>query len=605
MKTYFLTFFQVLMTSLLIAQHSKISGTVSIHNSGYENNGNRKFVPNAQVEDKFEQSTATITNADGYFRLKFVGVPEKTTVFLLVNKEGLEVVNLDALKAVTGQLDTVRISMASPKQIAEFRKKIYQVGKTAAEKNIELKLQRLQNDRNRLKENEAANLKRIRELEGLIALYEEQKQQIKEDAQELARRYSAINLDDASRPYQKAFSFFQKGELEQALTVLRDAALTEQAEKILRERDRIAEVREEINQRDSMQRQRTQEVIQGLAFKADLHKTRFEFDSTAACFEIMLELDPSNGSILRQYAYFLASQKQFAKAIPFYKKALQVFVTDEKKSFIFNHLGNAYRANAEPMAAGEAYIKALRLFRTLAAEKPNEFLPYLALVLNNLGNLYREETRFDDAEEAFTEALEIYKQLAEKDKVDFQPYISLTWNNLGRLYYENKKWNFAKNAFEKALVYYEQLARDNPMATIPSDIFAFVDISLVYLDNDKKAMAFDRFSENFLKRALKVHRQFAIYNPDRLLPIIALTLNNLGYVYSNQGNYDAAEKAYREALKIHRDLASKNPNAFFPLMAFTLKRMGAYYEEIGEAEKAETAFLRAQEIEQKYGKMKP
>ena len=125
----------------LSAQQSHIKGVISIHNSEYET-GKRQYVPNAQVEDEFEKAQATTTLVDGNFKLTFVNVEEKTSVHLIVKKEGLQVVNIDGLNAVTGQRNLVRLSMAKPERIAEYRRELYKIGKTEADKALTLQLKK-------------------------------------------------------------------------------------------------------------------------------------------------------------------------------------------------------------------------------------------------------------------------------------------------------------------------------------------------------------------------------------------------------------------------------------------------------------------------------
>ncbi len=395
-----------LSATALTAQQSSISGIVSIHNSKFDT-GKRKYVNNAQIEDDFEKASAQVTDVQGIFKLIFVGVPEKATVNLVVKKEGLEVVNIDALGAVTGQRDQVRLSMAAPNKIAEYRRQIYNIGKTEAEKNLTALLQKKGKAIVELQKDAKANAAKIQTLQTEYAALSEQSKKIEAQAQELARKYAPINLDDASPLYQEAFRSFQKGELDQALKILQQANLAQQAEKILIERGKIVAGRKELDQRDSVQQQRTTDVIAALQFKADLHKNRFEFDSTATCFEIMLQLDSTNIFTLGNYAYFLDFQNQDQRAISLYKQALSSTKTDEGKATFLNNLGNLYCANQQMPQADSAYQEALQMYRQLAAKNPDAFLPDVALTLNNLGVFYETPKQYDQALKQYEEAMTI------------------------------------------------------------------------------------------------------------------------------------------------------------------------------------------------------
>ncbi len=69
-----------------------------------------------------------------------------------------------------------------------------------------------------------------------------------------------------------------------------------------------------------------------------------------------------------------------------------------------NNLGNRYSDLGRREEALQAAIEAVEIYRKLSAERPDAFLPDLAMSLNNLGNRYsdlgRREEAFDAAEEA-------------------------------------------------------------------------------------------------------------------------------------------------------------------------------------------------------------
>ncbi|MBK9014706.1 MAG: hypothetical protein IPM82_11855 [Saprospiraceae bacterium] len=58
-----------------------------------------QYVQHAQVEEDYGKSQATTTNADGNFKLVFVGVNSGERISFQVKKEGLEVVNTDKLRS--------------------------------------------------------------------------------------------------------------------------------------------------------------------------------------------------------------------------------------------------------------------------------------------------------------------------------------------------------------------------------------------------------------------------------------------------------------------------------------------------------------------------
>ena len=75
-------------------------------------------------------------------------------------------------------------------------------------------------------------------------------------------------------------------------------------------------------------------------------------------------------------------------------------------------------------------------------------------------------------------------------------------------------------------------------------------------------------------------------------PDYALSLNNLGSIYSDIGDYKQAEKYYLEALEIRRSSLGVN----HPGYAVSLHNLGTYYSAIGNYKKAEMYYLEALEI---------
>ncbi|MGB1241477.1 MAG: hypothetical protein ACPG49_03075, partial [Chitinophagales bacterium] len=142
MKNLFTTFLLLTILQLLSAQQIPLNGIVTIQNSEFET-GKVEYVPNATVEDLYEQAQSTTSNSDGEFSLTYVGVKEKEAVEYTVKKAGLEVVNArnGIVTSVLGQYAKVKIYMSSPEKLAGNRKKYFQVGKTSLERSLEKQLQ--------------------------------------------------------------------------------------------------------------------------------------------------------------------------------------------------------------------------------------------------------------------------------------------------------------------------------------------------------------------------------------------------------------------------------------------------------------------------------
>jgi tetratricopeptide (TPR) repeat protein len=86
-------------------------------------------------------------------------------------------------------------------------------------------------------------------------------------------------------------------------------------------------------------------------------------------------------------------------------------------------------------------------------------------------------------------------------------------------------------------------------------------LGLLYSDNNAHTKA-----QNAYEEALEIYRTLAKTNPDTYLSEMAMTLNSLGIVYRVNNAHTKAQSAYEEALEIYRTLAKTNPNAYLTLI---------------------------------------
>jgi tetratricopeptide (TPR) repeat protein len=79
----------------------------------------------------------------------------------------------------------------------------------------------------------------------------------------------------------------------------------------------------------------------------------------------------------------------------------------------------------------QATQEAVDLYRRLAAQRPDAFLPYLAGSLHNLGNRLSEMGRRAEALQATQEAVDLYRRLAAQRPDAFLPDLAMSLDNLG------------------------------------------------------------------------------------------------------------------------------------------------------------------------------
>ena len=569
MRAIWTTLFIICYT-LSNAQQNVIYGIVSIHNSE-TNTGKRQYVANAQVEDDLNRAQPTFTNVNGQFSLAYSGVPDRHLVSFQVKKHPLEVVNIANLNAVVGQTDTIRISMAFPDSINEYRRRYYNVGKTQAEKRLgeliaqkSVALQKLQKDY-------STKTEMIDQLEQELTTLETERKKIAEQAEELARKYAPVNLDDMSPALRNTFLLFQAGKLDSALLILKKLDLANGVDQILTERQRVNNLKAEVDQQGSILDQRARDVEQALRLKADLCKTLFEFDSTAVCFELLLKLD-SNTDVLFDYASFLAWQNKNDKAIPLFNQALS------RK-------------------------------RAAAKTNPSTYEPDVARTLNSLGVIYYVEEDFIRADSAYQEALEIYKRLGKMDSLTYESAMARTLGNVGNLYATKNTGTLntdkndiakAESAYQKSLDILRRLAKTDPSTYEPDAARILLDLGMLY--NDKNEL---NRAELAYQEVLKIFSRLAKTNPSAYEPDLAKTLSSLAGLYANKNELIQSETAYRKALEIDKRLATTNPSTYEPQLAEILRHMGALYSAKKDSIRADSAFRQALKIYKRLAKTNP
>ena len=102
-----------------------------------------------------------------------------------------------------------------------------------------------------------------------------------------------------------------------------------------------------------------------------------------------------------------------------------------REARLLNNLGvtlSAFGRREDALAAAQ---EAADIYRKLAKENPQAFLPDLAMSLNNLGTMLSDLGRREDALDGGQEAADIRRKLAEKNPQAFLPDLAMSLNNLG------------------------------------------------------------------------------------------------------------------------------------------------------------------------------
>ena len=126
--------------------------------------------------------------------------------------------------------------------------------------------------------------------------------------------------------------------------------------------------------------------------------------------------------------------------------------TPEDRAPALHMLGYALIALGRREEALAATQEAADLYRHLAAQNPQAFLPHLAMSLNNLGNMLSDLGRREEALAATQEAVQIRRDLAAQNPQAFLPDLANTLDTLGSVL-------LALDHYEEAVAAHEEAVR--------------------------------------------------------------------------------------------------------------------------------------------------
>ncbi len=228
----------------------------------------------------------------------------------------------------------------------------------------------------------------------------------------------------------------------------------------------------------------TEEITDAFAWneKGNYHFRRGDFEHAMQAYNKAIQLDPALGWPYSNLALTCMAMGSPAQAVPLYKQALEVLVSDDEKAVCWNDLGNAYRRCGDYNNAAASYQKAGELDPENAGMREDHETFKLgpgresARVWNDLGEIFYKSSDYAGAENAFRQAIQLdagfawpYSNLARTLAAQgrhteaipfFQQSIALftnkddravSWNRLGNTYRKLNDYDNAIHAFQEAV----------------------------------------------------------------------------------------------------------------------------------------------------------
>jgi len=626
---YYLIFLLSVTTRVADAQQDvKLPGVVVEQNSKIKT-GAVIYLQGAGI--KATKATPQSSDANGRFTLIFGDMPVGNVTHIDVVKDGYEVVNTKVLQsaAITGRTSPLEIVMCKSGLLYENQITYYNIATDASRIAYEKKINVLEQG-GKNKEALIAQLqkelnKQISSKEEAIQALKEQYQGQVEQSHSLADKFSAVNLDDESETYQKAFAAFQSKNIDQALVLLDSVNLEERlgtnAAALQQEESSATGSLKTIEKR----KQQIQQDVSECMFKSRLHILKYDYQTAKQSYLLAVAYDILNTANLWEVAVFLLNQNEDSLSKKYFDRLLSLTPGDNEQALLLTKIGNAYTNRGAYEEAEKYYPAAIKIFNELYEKNPAAYRTTLAKTLISFGQLYYDWQYFSIAKNYYGKGDDIYTEAYDSlGNPGLSDSESLIWYdimyNQCLLDYKYKDYEaaqrrsyfmsipllqkvvqknpgqyterLANGLYNEALSYfyledYESAADDLTSALDNMRILYDEDSSryaarLGYMLNGKGRLCYElnmySAAEQFCNEGLKMLREATERNPsDQNLSWLAIGLSHLGQINDKLKNYSKSESCFTEAINIQRQITTINPFKYTADLSQTLHAFSKLY----------------------------
>ena len=302
------------------------------------------------------------------------------------------------------------------------------------------------------------------------------------------------------------------------------------------------------------------EILNTLASIGGLQYQLGNYEAASQTFLAIAALG-ENGEIFSRVAEAFYMQHDYAQALIYYQRALDLFTAKNSVAGIISALsgaGNCYFYQRN-------YDRALEMYnRSLALEQKLNDKTGIATRLQNIGHVHRARGDYASALDAYFKSLAIAEQLPEK------PTAATTLGSIGLIRAMQGDNAQAVDYFTRSLNAFQASGDEIGMSRM-----------LSYIGNARYAQGqYDRALESY-EKARELHQK----RSDDLNR--AHVLLGIGSVYTAQQKYPLAVQSFNDALALYRTLARK------PDMADAMSRLAGTYRKQGDNTRALEFALKA------------
>jgi len=515
--------------------------------------------PNVQLTGATGANPAA-TDSLGRFTLEFPSMMIGDNVTLIVRLAGYEVVN-----------DIQTINLSLPREPAT-KPLIVLICKTGLREEMARRFYRLKSlvaieaeYKTKLAQLEKQNLTDTAATSKLLG----ERALAHDAANALADELAKHPASESSALYRRAMQLFLAGDVDGALSVLDDKALTLSMKEAKDNKRRADEA--------------IGEAVRAYLLKAQLSLTRLDFASAEFAYQEAIDAVPSDFLAHFGLAYLQQLRHQDKDAIRSYELCRTLTKNPALLSASLNNLGNAYLNIHDADSAQSAMNNALTLRRELAKDGSDVNRRELAATLDNMANIDVEYHHFAEAWQSHEDAFNIRLALAQRSPNIYLGDLLESLTNLASLAHRQRTgMGSFKPYFDRAFPIMSDVKPDVTNSFLPN-IAAVLDNvgNLIHSTGDYMR------ARIVFKNSLRISRVLASRTPEMFDPLVAHTLANLSVLDRDDHDLTNARAELEEATALYQKLSTTSPETFLPevvAMSFNAARLDAEDNRLEKAE---------------------
>jgi hypothetical protein len=527
------------------------------------------------------------TASDGTFILEFPQLRPGASILIKLEKtddrngEEYVVVNDVQLETFLPN-DPTRVLtfiMCKKHEREEYARHFYKMGSLSSIKDaFERKLASLRAEREQLEQKLNATqelavgqehelLRQLHEKDETISQLQHKRSQAEAQAESISESLAAGTAGKKSERYREAMRLFLEGNVEDALKLLDDKAIGDEAD---------------------LGQTNTQNAVDEWLLKAAVFTGKLRFDEAEATYRLAIAKVPFSFDLKYGYAQFNLALNHYDAAIDDFSRSAQLAEGSKNKvqaAKALNALGITYTQRHDYESAASTLKRSLSAYEALAPSDPATLNPFLARALINLGMAERhlDVVQQASAKEHFERAKTILSALPQPE-LPSNLYLSAALDlNLGNLYLSRNHMKDALIEYDASVASYQRLAESDARSIRPEQAQALNNLGeaerRIGEAAPTSALRKTSFSqaERHLQGAETLRQQLADESPQAYRPAYAETLVDLGAIYMTETQFDRAREKLEKAKAIRSELAQQDPKTYQNDFANTLTFLGKLY----------------------------